>query len=66
MVRFPPCHRELLELNGERRVLLNLELFDGARELYGEHEAGPADELVPRWFAPPEEPAAEARPPASD
>jgi NAD-dependent deacetylase len=38
------------ELNGARRVLLNLELFDGARELYGEHEAGLADELVPRWF----------------
>jgi NAD-dependent deacetylase len=37
-------------LNGARRVLLNLELFDGARELYGEHAAGPADELVPRWF----------------
>ena len=39
------------ELNGARRVLLNLEIFEGARELYGEHEAGPADELVPRWFA---------------
>jgi len=39
------------ELNGARRVLLNRELFDGARELYGEHEAGLADELVPRWFA---------------
>lgn len=38
------------ELNGARRVLLNLELFDGARDLYGELEAGPADELVPRWF----------------
>jgi len=39
------------ELNGARRVLLNLEVFDGARDLYGEIEAGPADELVPRWFA---------------
>jgi NAD-dependent deacetylase len=39
------------ELNGARCVLLNLEVFDGARELYGEIEAGPADELVPRWFA---------------
>ena len=38
-------------LNGARTVLLNLELFDGARELYGEHETGLADELVPRWFA---------------
>ena len=37
--------------NGARRVLLNLELFDDARELYGEHETGLADELVPRWFA---------------
>ncbi len=39
------------ELNGARRVLLNLEAFDGARELYGEIDTGPADELVPRWFA---------------
>jgi NAD-dependent deacetylase len=39
------------ELNGARRVLLNLESFDGARELYGEIDTGPADELVPRWFA---------------
>jgi NAD-dependent deacetylase len=39
------------ELNGARRVLLNLEIFDGARELFGELEVGPADELVPRWFA---------------
>jgi NAD-dependent deacetylase len=38
------------ELNGARRVLLNLELFEGARDLYSEHETGPADELVPRWF----------------
>lgn len=39
------------ELNGARRVLLNLELFEDARALYGEHETGSADELVPRWFA---------------
>ena len=39
------------ELNGARRVLLNLEIFEGARDLFGELEAGPADELVPRWFA---------------
>jgi NAD-dependent deacetylase len=39
------------ELSGARRVLLNLELFEDARELYGEYETGPADELVPRWFA---------------
>jgi NAD-dependent deacetylase len=39
------------ELNGARRVLLNLEMIESARELYGEHELGPADELVPRWFA---------------
>lgn len=38
-------------LNGARSVLLNLEIFEGAGELYGEHAAGPADELVPRWFA---------------
>jgi len=38
------------ELNHARRVLLNLEIGGAARELYGEHEAGPADELVPRWF----------------
>jgi NAD-dependent deacetylase len=38
-------------LNGARRVLLNLELFDDARDLYGECETGLADELVPRWFA---------------
>ncbi len=38
------------ELNGARRVLLNLEIFDGARALFTECEAGPADELVPAWF----------------
>ncbi|MBA3397450.1 MAG: NAD-dependent deacylase [Deltaproteobacteria bacterium] len=39
------------ELNGAPRVLLNLEIFDGARELFTECHAGPADELVPRFFA---------------
>jgi NAD-dependent deacetylase len=39
------------ELNGARRVLLNLEIFDGARALFTECQAGPADELVPAWFA---------------
>ncbi|HWU88530.1 MAG TPA: Sir2 family NAD-dependent protein deacetylase [Kofleriaceae bacterium] len=39
------------ELSGARRVLLNLEIFDGARDLYGWCEAGTADELVPTWFA---------------
>jgi NAD-dependent deacetylase len=38
------------ELNRARRLLLNLELFDGARALFTECHAGPADELVPRWF----------------
>ncbi|MDB4960929.1 MAG: NAD-dependent deacetylase [Myxococcales bacterium] len=38
------------ELSGARRVLLNLEVFDGARALFTECDAGPADELVPRWF----------------
>ena len=40
------------ELNNARRVLLNLEIFDGARDLFGDCVAGPADELVPRWFTP--------------
>jgi NAD-dependent deacetylase len=38
-------------LNGARRVLLNLEIFDGAEELYDVRETGTADELVQRWFA---------------
>jgi NAD-dependent deacetylase len=33
-----------------RRVLLDLKIFDGARDLYGGLETGPADELVSRWF----------------
>ena len=37
-------------LNGARRILLNLEIFDDARALFSECHAGPADELVPRWF----------------
>ena len=39
------------EYAGAHRVLLNLEIFDEAAELYSECHAGPADELVPRWFA---------------
>lgn len=38
------------ELNNARRVLLNLEIFDGARDLFGECHEGPADELVARFF----------------
>jgi NAD-dependent deacetylase len=38
------------QLNGARRILLNLEIFDGARSLFGECHAGPADELVPKLF----------------
>jgi len=38
------------QLNGARRVLLNLEIFDGARALFSECHAGPADDLVQRWF----------------
>lgn len=39
------------ELNRARRVLINLEIFDGARHEFTECHAGPADALVPRWFA---------------
>jgi NAD-dependent deacetylase len=35
---------------GARTVLLNLEIDDEARAVYSECHAGPADELVPRWF----------------
>jgi NAD-dependent deacetylase len=38
------------QLNGARRILLNLEIFDGARGLFSECHAGPADELVPKLF----------------
>lgn len=38
------------ELNGARRMLLNLEIFDGARALFTECHAGSADDLVSRWF----------------
>lgn len=41
------------ELNGARRMLLNLEVFAGARAQFSECHAGAADELVPRWFAAP-------------
>ena len=38
---------------GARTVLLNLEAFDDARDLYTTVETGTADDLVPRWFALP-------------
>lgn len=38
------------QLNNARRVLLNLEKFDGAHE-FTDWDLGTADELVPRWFA---------------
>jgi hypothetical protein len=34
-----------------RRILLNLEIDDEARDSYGECHAGTADELVARLFA---------------
>jgi hypothetical protein len=39
------------EYTGAYRVLLNLEIDDVARDLYSECHAGPADELVPAFFA---------------
>jgi NAD-dependent deacetylase len=39
------------ELNGARRILVNLEIDDDARDAYGECHVGTADELVPRLFA---------------
>ncbi|MBA2542876.1 MAG: NAD-dependent deacylase [Deltaproteobacteria bacterium] len=39
------------QLNNARRVLLNLEIFDEAHDQFTDCVAGPADELVPRWFA---------------
>ena len=38
-------------LNHAHRVLLNLDIYDGARERFDECHAGTADELVPRWFS---------------
>ncbi len=38
------------ELNNARRILLNLEVFDGARDLFTECHAGPADDLVEDLF----------------
>jgi NAD-dependent deacetylase len=35
---------------GAHTVLLNLEVFDDARDHYAEIHTGPADELVPRYF----------------
>jgi NAD-dependent deacetylase len=39
------------EYNGARRVLLNLEIFDEAREEFSECHAGASDELVAQFFA---------------
>lgn len=39
------------EYAGARRVLLNLEIDDEMRALYGECVVGEADDIVPRWFA---------------
>jgi NAD-dependent deacetylase len=36
---------------GARTVLLNLEIDDDSRDVYGECRAGAADELVPRFFS---------------
>ena len=38
------------EFNNARRVLLNLEIFDGARSEFTECHAGTADDLVPQFF----------------
>jgi NAD-dependent deacetylase len=38
------------EYAGARRILLNLEIDDGARGEFSECAAGTADELVPRYF----------------
>ena len=38
------------EYNNARRVLLNLEIFDGARSEFTSCHAGTADDLVPRFF----------------
>lgn len=37
--------------SGAHTLLLNLEIDDEARELFAECHAGPADELVGRWFS---------------
>jgi NAD-dependent deacetylase len=38
-------------LNNAPRILLSLEIFDGARDLFSECHEGTADDLVPRLFA---------------
>lgn len=38
------------EYNNARRVLLNLEIFDGARSEFTSCHAGTADDLVPQFF----------------
>lgn len=40
----------LAAVEGARRVLLNLDIFDGAREVFSECHAGTADDLVPRFL----------------
>lgn len=39
------------EYSGARRILINLEIDDDARDVYSECHAGVADDLVPRLFA---------------
>lgn len=39
------------EYTGARRVLLNLEIFEDARTMFTSCYSGPADELVPQFFA---------------
>lgn len=39
------------KLDNARTILLNLEIFDGAKKLFDECHSGPADELVPKFFA---------------
>lgn len=39
------------EYAGARRILLNLEIYEEARDVFSECHAGTADELVPRVFA---------------
>jgi hypothetical protein len=39
------------QYSGAWRILLNLEIYDEAREVFTGCRAGTSDELVPRWFA---------------
>jgi NAD-dependent deacetylase len=38
------------EINGARRILVNLEIDDEAHDAYAECHAGTADDLVPQLF----------------